>query len=268
LAEGTHRVPRKEVKSRAQEALRLVQLGEFSDRSATLLSGGQQQRVALARAIAVNPRVLLMDEPLSNLDARLREEVRVKILELAKHLGSTVLYVTHDQVEAMAIADKIALMQSGEILQMGTPTELYRNPRRAEVAEFFGLINWVEGKMIQSNVAETSMGRFQVKESAAPGSQVLLGFRPEALSVAQGDSHSGPNFLRGMLRSSTFLGDQVLYNVVIQDQLFVGKGRIIPAERDGRLCFYVDPADVMVFPPRQGTEPRGMEASPVFAMKN
>ena len=134
LAEGAHRVPHKEVKSRAREALRLVQLEEFSDRSATLLSGGQQQRVALARAIAVNPRVLLMDEPLSNLDARLREEVRVKILELAKHLGSTVLYVTHDQVEAMAIADKIALMQSGEILQMGTAMELYRNPKRAEVA--------------------------------------------------------------------------------------------------------------------------------------
>ena len=270
LAEGAHRVPHKEVKSRAREALRLVQLEEFSDRSATLLSGGQQQRVALARAIAVNPRVLLMDEPLSNLDARLREEVRVKILELAKHLGSTVLYVTHDQVEAMAIADKIALMQSGEILQMGTAMELYRNPKRAEVAEFFGLVNWVQGKMVQSNLAETSMGRFQIKESATPGSQVLLGFRPEALSVAQGDSHSGPNFLRGMLRSSTFLGDQFLYNVMIQDHPFVGKGRVIPAERDGHLCFYVDPADVMVFPAKQGPLPQSMdgEASPVFAMKN
>ncbi|HEX9443155.1 MAG TPA: ABC transporter ATP-binding protein, partial [Candidatus Binatia bacterium] len=113
LAEGSQRIPRGEVKNRAREALRLVQLEEMAGRPATLLSGGQQQRVALARAIAVNPRILLMDEPLSNLDARLREEVRGKIRELAKELGSTVLYVTHDQVEAMAIADRIALMQAG-----------------------------------------------------------------------------------------------------------------------------------------------------------
>src|SRR5437870_7767631 len=119
------RLPRDKIKGRIWRALSLVQLEEFEQSSARLLSGEQQQRVALARAIAVNPRVLLMDEPLSNLDARLREEVRVKILELAKHLGSTVLYVTHDQVEAMAIADKIALMQSEEILQMGTAMELY-----------------------------------------------------------------------------------------------------------------------------------------------
>ncbi|HSF59587.1 MAG TPA: ABC transporter ATP-binding protein, partial [Candidatus Binatia bacterium] len=119
LAEGTQRIARREVSSRVHEALRLVQLEDFAERSATLLSGGQQQRVALARAIAVNPKILLMDEPLSNLDARLREEVRGKIRELAKQLGSTVLYVTHDQIEAMAIADKIALMQAGQLLQVG-----------------------------------------------------------------------------------------------------------------------------------------------------
>jgi iron(III) transport system ATP-binding protein len=159
-------------------------------------------------------------------------------------------------------------MQSGEILQMGTPMELYRNPKRAEVAEFFGLVNWVQGKMVQSDLAETSMGRFQIKGSATPGSQVLLGFRPEALSVAQGHSHSAPNFLRGMLRSSTFLGDQFLYNVMIQDHPFVGKGRVIPAERDGHLCFYVDPADVMVFPEKHATQSVDGEASTVFTAKN
>jgi ABC-type Fe3+/spermidine/putrescine transport system ATPase subunit len=262
LAEGAHRVPHREVKARVQEALRLVQLEELSDRSATLLSGGQQQRVALARAIAVNPRVLLMDEPLSNLDARLREEVRGKILELAKHLGSTVLYVTHDQVEAMAIADKIALMQSGEILQMGTPMGLYRNPKRPEVAEFFGLVNWVRGRMVQSDLAETSIGRFQINGSVTPGSQVLLGFRPESLSVVQEHSGSGSNLLRGMLRSSTFLGDQFLYSVMIQDYLLVGKGRIIPQERDGPLCLHVGPQEVMVFPAKEGTLPRSMDGEP------
>src|SRR6266540_3954115 len=110
LAEGAQRIPKSEVANRVREALRLVQLEDLADRPATLLSGGQQQRVALARAVAVNSRLLLMDEPLSNLDARLREEVRGKIRELAKQLGSTLLYVTHDQIEAMAIADKIAPM--------------------------------------------------------------------------------------------------------------------------------------------------------------
>lgn len=248
LAEGAQRVARSEVASRVREALHMVQLEELADRSATLLSGGQQQRVALARAIAVNPRILLMDEPLSNLDARLREEVRGKIRELAKQLGSTVLYVTHDQVEAMAIADKIALMQLGEILQTGMPMELYSNPKRPEVAEFFGLVNWVQGRMVQSDLAETSIGRFQITGSVTTGSEVVLGFRPESLSIVQGHPGGGSNLLRGMLRASTFLGDQFLYNVMIQDHLLVGKGRVIPTGRDGHLCFHVDPADVMVFP--------------------
>ena len=251
LAEGAQRAPRKEVSSRAREALRLVQLEELADRSATLLSGGQQQRVALARAIAVNPRILLMDEPLSNLDARLREEVRGKIRDLSKQLGSTVLYVTHDQVEAMAMADKIALMQAGELLQVGLPMELYHRPARPEVAEFFGLVNWVEGKMVQPALAETAVGAIEIKGSQAPGSQVLLGFRPESLSPVSTPPAGARNVLSGVLRSSTFLGDQFLYDVMIRDHLFVGKGRLIPSNGDGNVCFYVDPREVMVFPAKK-----------------
>jgi ABC-type Fe3+/spermidine/putrescine transport system ATPase subunit len=270
LAEGAQRVARSEVASRVREALHMVQLEELADRSATLLSGGQQQRVALARAIAVNPRILLMDEPLSNLDARLREEVRGKIRELAKQLGSTVLYVTHDQVEAMAIADKIALMQLGEILQTGMPMELYSNPKRPEVAEFFGLVNWVQGRMVQSDLAETSIGRFQITGSVTTGSEVVLGFRPESLSIVQGHPGGGSNLLRGMLRASTFLGDQFLYNVMIQDHLLVGKGRVIPTGRDGHLCLHVDPSEVMVFPAKQQRLPQGTDgqAATAFRMKD
>ena len=128
LREGTQKIARSEVRTRVHQALAMVQLEEQIDRPSTLLSGGQQQRVALARAIAVNPGVLLMDEPLSNLDARLREDVRGRIRELAKQLQATVLYVTHDQIEAMAIADKIALMSFGKLLQYGTPIDLYKNP--------------------------------------------------------------------------------------------------------------------------------------------
>src|SRR5205807_9286744 len=134
--------------------LRMVELEHLTNRSATLLSGGQQQRVALARAIAVNSKILLMDEPLSNLDARLREEVRGRIRDLAKQLGSTVLYVTHDQIEAMAVADKIALMQQGQLIQSGTPAELYSQPVRPEVADFFGSMNWLPGTVRQPGLAD------------------------------------------------------------------------------------------------------------------
>ncbi|MBI2361279.1 MAG: ABC transporter ATP-binding protein [Deltaproteobacteria bacterium] len=248
LAEGAQRIARSEVDRRVREALRLAQLEQLAERSATLLSGGQQQRVALARAIAVNPRLLLMDEPLSNLDARLREEVRGKIRELAKELGSTVLYVTHDQVEAMAVSDKIALMQLGELLQVGAPMELYRSPRRAEVAEFFGQVNWVPGRIVEPGVAETPIGRLRIQSSARPGDEVLVGFRPECLSIVEDDPGAQGNLFHAALRSSTFLGDQFVYSVMVRDRLLVGKSRILPLCPNGRLCLRVDPAELLVFP--------------------
>src|SRR5919106_1542762 len=196
LAEGTQRIARREVSSRVREALRLVQLEDFAERSATLLSGGQQQRVALARAIAVNPKILLMDEPLSNLDARLREEVRGKIRELAKQLGSTVLYVTHDQIEAMAIADRIALMQAGELLQVGAPLEIYHKPSCADVAEFFGSVNWLEAQVVEPGVADSPIGKLNIASSSKIGDKVLLGFRPECLSLSDPGAKADGNCFR------------------------------------------------------------------------
>jgi len=248
LAEGAQRVPRSEVAGRVNEALRLVQLEEQTHRSATLLSGGQQQRVALARAIAVNPRVLLMDEPLSNLDARLREEVRGKIRELAKQLDFTVLYVTHDQVEAMAVADKIALMQAGELLQVGGPMDLYHRPRRVEVAEFFGQVNWLTGKSTGAHLIETPIGPFKIKSEATLGDEVLLGFRPECLTIVDSLSGTGENTMRANLKSSTFLGDQFIYDVVIREYALTGKSRMISSQGNGQLNLYVDPANIMIFP--------------------
>lgn len=248
LAEGAQRIPRAEVAGRVNEALRMVQLEEQTHRSATLLSGGQQQRVALARAIAVNPMVLLMDEPLSNLDARLREEVRGKIRELAKQLDFTVLYVTHDQVEAMAIADKIALLQAGELLQVGAPMDLYHHPRRVEVAEFFGQVNWLTGKSTGAHLIETPIGPFKIKSEATPGDEVLLGFRPECLTIVDSPSGTGSNTMRANLKSSTFLGDQFIYDVVIREHALTGKSRMISSQGNGQLNLYVDPADIMIFP--------------------
>ena len=146
-----------------------------------------------------------MDEPLSNLDARLREDVRGRIRELAKQLGSTVLYVTHDQVEAMAIADKIALMQAGELLQVGAPMEIYHKPNGADVAEFFGSVNWLDGKVVEPGVAESPIGKLPI-EVVQAGEKVLLGFRPECLQFANGSYRT--NSFPGKLLSSTFLGDQ------------------------------------------------------------
>jgi iron(III) transport system ATP-binding protein len=231
-----------------REALRLVQLEEQAERPATLLSGGQQQRVALARAVAVNSRLLLMDEPLSNLDARLREEVRGKIREVAKQLGSTVLYVTHDQVEAMAIADQIALMRLGEILQVGSPMDIYARPRRADVAEFFGSVNWLQAQVIEPGLAECAIGHLHVRVCSGPGEELLLGFRPECLSVAADDRSDEPNLLRASLRSSTFLGDQFVFTAIVNDRPLLGKSRTAPRENNGAVLLRIHPRDIMIFP--------------------
>jgi iron(III) transport system ATP-binding protein len=248
LREGAQKIPRGEVNKRVQQALQMVQLEEQANRSATLLSGGQQQRVALARAIAVNPRVLLMDEPLSNLDARLREEVRGKIRDLAKQLGATVLYVTHDQIEAMAMADKIAIMSLGNLLQFGEPMELYRHPNCAEVADFFGSVNWLTGTLVASRFVETKIGRLEVRVEGAVGPEVLVGFRPESLQIVDRSHAPGQNSFSGLLHSSTFLGDQFTYEAVVADQLLVGKSRVVPICNDRTLQLYVDPSEIMIFP--------------------
>jgi ABC-type Fe3+/spermidine/putrescine transport system ATPase subunit len=245
LTDGAQKIPRREVEQRVRQALSLVQLEGLAERSATLLSGGQQQRVALARAIAVSSRLLLMDEPLSNLDARLREDVRGRIRDLAKQLGSTVLYVTHDQVEAMALADRIALLREGELLQVGTPQEVYARPACAEAANFFGFVNWVEGRAVESGQVETSLGRLAVPPGRArAGEVVLLGFRPECLQPARGSSGA----LRGRLESSVFLGDQVVYTARVGGRTLTGKSRLLPGLVGEEVELGVAAEDVLVFP--------------------
>ena len=251
LTDGAQRIPRSEVHARVQEALSLVQLEPLAERSATLLSGGQQQRVALARAIAVNSKVLLMDEPLSNLDARLREDVRGRIRDLAKQLGSTVLYVTHDQVEAMAMADRIAVLREGEVLQVGTPQELYGRPNRAEVADFFGFVNWADGVVEHTGQVETALGRLTIApERAAPGERVLVGFRPECL-VPLHERPGALNRLQGMLQSSMFLGDQVIYTARVSGRAVTGKSRTVPGGLGQEIELGVAAEDLMVFPGSQ-----------------
>jgi len=222
LTQGRRKPPKARVRERVSEALRLVEMDDYADRPAPLLSGGQQQRVALARALAINPKVLLMDEPLSNLDARLREEVRTKIKKLVGELGVTVLYVTHDQGEAMVLADRIAVMAHGEILQVGNPYELYRNPKSPLVAEFFGSINWIRGKILDKYCVETEIGKLEIDFRGEPNGKVVVGIRPEDMKI---DSTAGDrvNRVEATVSSSTFVGDQIIFEIKINNSVLTAR---------------------------------------------
>jgi iron(III) transport system ATP-binding protein len=176
------RRPRAEIASRVAEALDLVGLGPYPDRSVDALSGGQQQRVALARALVMKPRVILFDEPLSNLDAKLRHHVRAEIRALQQRLGLTAVYVTHDQEEALAISDRVVVMNAGKIEQIGPPRELYCHPATRFVADFIGAANILRGEW---DGAQLHLGpaRFDHVQSIAPG-PVAVALRPESLRIA------------------------------------------------------------------------------------
>jgi iron(III) transport system ATP-binding protein len=211
------RVRRRPAASVTQEVgrvLELVGLAGYGPRSPHELSGGQQQRVALARAIVIRTRLLLFDEPLSNLDARLRVQMRDEIRSVQKLLGITTVYVTHDQEEAMAISDRIAVMEAGQVAQYGAAEELYRRPASRFVAGFLGRTNLIEGVVascdrgsVVVDVAGTPLV-VRTLEGAAPGTAVAIAMRPEAIGI--GPAGSG---LAATVRSSTYLGDKVEYVV-------------------------------------------------------
>ena len=200
-------LPAAEQAARIDEALEMVSLRGLESRRPGQLSGGQQQRVALARAIVTRPDILLFDEPLSNLDAKLREKVRLEIRELQKRLDITTLYVTHDQAEALAISDRIVVMNGGHIEQIGDPATIYRSPRSAFVADFLGAANIVEGRAIDGGLIDTAVGRFAVAEAAAPANgAVQLSWRPEDMKLAA----TGPANIRdATVRSVVFRGNFV-----------------------------------------------------------
>jgi putative spermidine/putrescine transport system ATP-binding protein len=186
------KVPRQEMRERIARVLDMVQLTGFEARYPRQLSGGQQQRVALGRALVIEPRILLLDEPLANLDAKLREEMRVFIRDLQRRVGITTVYVTHDQAEAMSMSDRVVVMFKGRIAQVGTPTEIYERPRTLEVAQFVGQVNLIPGTVAAAAAggaltAATALGAIRLPEgfAAAPGSTVTLALRPEAIGLAR-----------------------------------------------------------------------------------
>jgi len=209
------KVPKADIERRVNEALAMVQITELKDRRPNALSGGQQQRVALARAVVIEPGVLLMDEPLSNLDAKLRIQMRSVIKKLQQRLGITTIYVTHDQEEALAISDRIAVMSSGNIMQVGTPEQVYRKPENQFVAGFIGVSNFME-VMVESGEGASKV----IIEGGASGEialirpyngKAILSARPEQLFFSESEG------VPGTISFSTFLGDFIDYEIKLDN---------------------------------------------------
>ncbi|MBN9030249.1 MAG: AAA family ATPase [Rhizobiales bacterium 63-7] len=205
------KIPKSEHGPRIENALRMVRLTGLADRLPKALSGGQQQRVALARALVIEPRLLLLDEPLANLDARLRDEVRWLIREVQQQSGTTAFYVTHDQAEAMAISDKVAVMKSGKVAQFATPRDIYQRPSERYVADFTG-----EANFLAARVLDASAGRFRIEvagqtldvpgvASLKAGDTAELLLRPESLSLDM-DGASPRSLFTGVVSKAAFLG--------------------------------------------------------------
>lgn len=207
------KTPKKDIGPKVQEALELVQIANLADRKPSNLSGGQQQRVALARAFIIEPGVLLMDEPLSNLDAKLRVQMRSVIKKLQRRLGITTIYVTHDQEEALAISDRIAVMKEGVIMQVGKPSEIYTHPQNQFVAGFIGVSNFIEctlnGDAGPAEALVTDDFKVPVTLKAPYSGKATISARPEQLSFSE-------DGLPGKILFSTFLGDFIEYEIEIE----------------------------------------------------
>lgn len=225
-----------EQKKQVGSALESVQMSKYADRKPAQLSGGQQQRVALARALVIKPDVLLLDEPLSNLDAKLRGELRNEIRRTCKASGITTVYVTHDQKEAMSIADRLAILRDGRIEQIASPTEAYYRPHNRFVAEFLGETNIIEGTLRHDAggfLVETSVGALPLADSSGEaGAAISTSVRPESWRVVDADH---PHALHGIVRSTTFLGESTHVEAEVG-------GRIILAMVHGRRGVMTVPA--------------------------
>src|SRR5580693_2526225 len=215
------RMKRDAVRRRVLDVLELVELADYAGRYPHELSGGQQQRVALARALVYSPAVLLLDEPFSNLDAKLRERARAWLKHLQGELGLTTLFVTHDQDEALSLSDRIVVMNAGEVLQVGAPEDIYRRPSTRFVAEFLGHCNLLDARAVAATsagatemVLRANGSRITISgEDLAAGDQVQLAVRPEAITLDRHEGAAGANTYPAEVRSASFLGDHYLYEL-------------------------------------------------------
>ncbi len=225
LIYGVRKLGRREARERALKALDLVQLEELAERPAPYLSGGQQQRVAVARALALEPSVLLLDEPLSNLDAKLRDEMRHELKTLVRRLGITTLYVTHDQLEALSMSDRVAVMHAGRIEQLGRPREVYHAPASSFAARFLGRTNVLEG----------------TAEWARDGAPVAIGFRPENVTISAQPPSGMSNVVSGTVIGHSFNGESVEYVIDLGGQTVQARGDAFEMLEEGSRAYLAIP---------------------------
>jgi len=252
------KTPKKEIRERAQQVLELVGLAGLQDRYPSQLSGGQQQRVALARALVTNPKVLLLDEPLSNLDAKLREELRFEIKSLVRRMGITAVYVTHDQAEAMVISDRIAVMESGNVVQLGTAQEIYAKPANRFVADFIGTMNFMAGEVVEvlkdpdgihvrTAFSDRLIVQGAVNTAAASGEDVYASIRPEDVEVFSAPPQGRENLFKGTIAHKAYLGNFLYLFVNVNDTMIrVQVPHYLPHEEGEELHLFLDPQKCML----------------------
>jgi iron(III) transport system ATP-binding protein len=229
LEVGKNKLSKQEIDTKVMRVLTAVGLDKEAGRDATKLSGGQQQRLALARALVMEPKLLLLDEPLSNLDAKLRERMRFELKSMQKEYGLTTIYVTHDQGEALAMSHEIAVIQSGRIAQIGTPRSIYERPENQFVANFVGLSNFINATVLGATdsgfyFVRSALGDFEVSSMSTlmSGDEVLLSIRPEDLQWIP-DSQSQKNILNGTINFQLFLGEFLDYQIQVGNQEFLAR---------------------------------------------
>lgn len=221
--------PKEEIERRVKEALDLMQLKGMEDRFPNQMSGGQQQRVAVARALVMNPEVLLLDEPLSNLDAKLRESVRVELRDIQKKMGLSTIYVTHDQSEALSMSDMIVVLKGGVVHQTGSPQEIYFEPKTPFVADFIGTTNLLSVKGLGENTVSYGNDRIPTTKSVNAGQEYCLSIRPECLKLVK-EAVDGQVNVKVTIQNKMFLGEKIRY--FVDDSL--GKEWIIDIYDPGR----------------------------------
>jgi iron(III) transport system ATP-binding protein len=252
------RISRQKIQERGQQVLGLVGLDGLEDRYPAQLSGGQQQRVALARALVRNPKVLLLDEPLSNLDAKLREELRFEIKSLVRRMGITSVYVTHDQAEAMVISDRVVVMDSGNVVQIGTPQEIYEKPANRFVADFIGTMNFMSGEVVQvlqdtdevyvrTEFSEKMLCRTNSITEVTPGEKVFASIRPEDVEVFTEPPQATDNLFKGTIAHKAYLGNFLFFFVSVNDTMIrVQVAHHLPQEEGQELYLFLNPQKCVI----------------------
>jgi iron(III) transport system ATP-binding protein len=256
LEVGNKNYTAKEIETKVMRTLEAVELAQYRDRDATRLSGGQQQRLALARALVMEPKLLLLDEPLSNLDAKLREKMRFELKKIQREMGITTIYVTHDQSEALALSHEIAVMRDGRIIQRGTPREIYETPNSEFVADFVGSINFVKGTVKDLNapdsmmVIDTEIGVLQapLRSGFAVGEQVQVCVRPEDVFLSEEVPQlTHNNHCLGTVFAKVFLGEVLDFQVKVGEKVMLA--RVHPSQMtpvDHPIHIVLDPKDCIV----------------------